>query len=480
MSGTSQRITCERCGRTLVDVAGNFWTRHNHKTGEMEKVPICKDCLTHGIENDKPNTFMWVLELFDVPFVKSVWVEICRKKYKQDPLKYGSKSVMGTYIRTMNMNLKWSKFGFADTKVIIEQEKKEEQRRQVILAQNKKMSENAAAVILDNKINNGIEPIEGVPEKLTGAPKAYEFTNRQSEEQYKFNMSTSDDQISQLPDDESNDVMDDLKEIKGVPVSPLSEIVNTQLGTVDGQPNVLRPIDESKFLDQLEEKDIEYLSLKWGNNFMPSEWIKLEEMYQKYANEYELNIDREETLKQICKTSLKMDMAMDIGDIDQYSKLAKVQDALRRSAKFTDAQNKEEQNKYIDSIGELFAEVEREGGIVPRFDIKPNETQDKVDLTIKDMQAFTFNLVKNEMGLGNIIESYIKKLDEQDDMKKKTTGTNGSDLSSLSSSLVTSFDAEQEKNDELAEQWEANLRQNISEQANEMFDMIGGDNDVSG
>ena len=45
-------------------------------------------------------------------------------------------------------------------------------------------------------------------------------------------------------------------------------------------------------------------------------------------------------LKMICKTSLKMNQAIDCSDYEGYNKLAKVYDSLMKSAKFTAAQNK--------------------------------------------------------------------------------------------------------------------------------------------
>jgi hypothetical protein len=50
---------------------------------------------------------------------------------------------------------------------------------------------------------------------------------------------------------------------------------------------------------------------------------------------------RIDTLKKICKTSLKMDQAIDSGDIDSYQKLSRVYDTMMKSAKFTEAQNKD-------------------------------------------------------------------------------------------------------------------------------------------
>ena len=44
---------------------------------------------------------------------------------------------------------------------------------------------------------------------------------------------------------------------------------------------------------------------------------------------------RIDTLKMICKTSLKMNEAIDCGDIDSYQKLSRVYDSMMKSAKFT-------------------------------------------------------------------------------------------------------------------------------------------------
>ena len=68
----------------------------------------------------------------------------------------------------------------------------------------------------------------------------------------------------------------------------------------------------------------------------------------------------------------------------------------------------------LSTIGELVALCEREGGIIknfPKYD-DSKYTQDKIDITIKDLQRYTHNLAVNELGLGDLIESYIDKLDK--------------------------------------------------------------------
>lgn len=140
----------------------------------------------------------------------------------------------------------------------------------------------------------------------------------------------------------------------------------------------------------------------------------MEDTYNKYANEYELNVDRELTLKQICKLELKMDQALDCGDASTYKSLQSAYDTLRKSAKFTEAQNKEGQTRYLDSVGELVRFCEMEGGIIPKMPNPDDYPEDKIDFCIKDMKQYNYNLVTKELGLGNLIESYIEKLEQQE------------------------------------------------------------------
>jgi hypothetical protein len=86
-----------------------------------------------------------------------------------------------------------------------------------------------------------------------------------------------------------------------------------------------------------------------------------------------------DTLKLVCKTSLKANQLIDIGDIEGFQKMSKVYDNLMKSGKFTAAQNKAESGEFVDSIGELVALCEREG-FIPRYYI--DEPNDKVDRTL--------------------------------------------------------------------------------------------------
>ena len=126
--------------------------------------------------------------------------------------------------------------------------------------------------------------------------------------------------------------------------------------------------------------------------------------------------DTESTLILICKTYLKMNQAIDMGDMDGYQKLSRVYDTLRKSAKFTAAQKKEQQENFVDCVGSLVAYCEKEGGRIPKFEITVD--QDIVDTVINDLKDYTSSLIKEDPSLSQQIEDYIKKKEATEMIKK--------------------------------------------------------------
>ena len=169
-------------------------------------------------------------------------------------------------------------------------------------------------------------------------------------------------------------------------------------------------IDEALDLG-LTEEDVRYLRLKWGKTYRPDEWVQLEQLYTDMMNSYDIQTAGHiDTLKLICKTSLKANQLIDLGDIDGYQKASKVYNELMKAGKFTAAQNKAESGEFVDSISELVALCETQG-FIPRY--YTDGPQDKVDRVLEDLQRYTTTLVKDEMGLGNLIENAIKQLEQE-------------------------------------------------------------------
>ena len=166
----------------------------------------------------------------------------------------------------------------------------------------------------------------------------------------------------------------------------------------------------------LTDEDKTYLRLKWGKSYRPEEWVRLEQLYNEMMDSYDIqSAGHIDTLKLLCKTSLKCNQLIDLGDVEGYQKMSKVYDNLMKSGKFQAAQNKAESGEFIDSIGELVAMCESEG-FIPRYYIdSPN---DKVDATLQDMKQYLHNLVTEEMNLGNMIETAVKTMVKEDNQEE--------------------------------------------------------------
>jgi hypothetical protein len=123
-----------------------------------------------------------------------------------------------------------------------------------------------------------------------------------------------------------------------------------------------------------------------------------------------------DTLKLICKTSLKANQLIDIGDVEGFQKMSKVYDGLMKSGKFTAAQNKTESGEFVDSIGELIEMCEKEGYIERFYVETPN---DKVDFVIQDMQRYTRTLVEEETNLSLMVEKALRNNEKEDTEKSE-------------------------------------------------------------
>lgn len=195
-------------------------------------------------------------------------------------------------------------------------------------------------------------------------------------------------------------------------------------GSIPGSPQsifyneeeFISPDDVPDLGNELTNDDKIAMAMKWGRLYKPSEWVELERMYTEMTNSFDIqDADTINTLILICKTNLKMNRALDSGDLDGFQKLSRVSESLRKSAKFTAAQNKEEKNDFVDCVGELVAICEKEG-FIPRY--ATDIPQDKVDLTLKDMNNYLHKLVTQDLGFGQQIEDALKKIQIQKEMNE--------------------------------------------------------------
>jgi hypothetical protein len=368
---------CPKCGKSRDET--EFMVKR-----EGGRMDVCKRCMTALVDNRDPSTFLWILEELDVPYVEDVWIRLTNEIYLQNPSKFGPSSVLGIYKRQLQLS-QYKGYGFADSDTLNKRNRGSDDAAMeyydslVKKLEAGKISQQQFDAL--NPKNKPLEFVEDVPHTATEVPMEEE-------------------------------VKEDIVE-KAIPATTTKVENSTSTGEQFIQP--FEQVRENEINSQLTEEDIQYLAVKWGTMYKPTEWVYMEDLYSKYVKEYEMNTDRENSLRKICKTSLKFDQAMDVGDANAAKSFASILDQLRKSAKFTEAQNKEdEQSHYLDSVGELIAFCEMEGGIIEQYPDPQDYPQDKIDITIRDLQNYTQNLVSNEHNLGNIIESYIKKLEAKE------------------------------------------------------------------
>lgn len=345
------RKICENCHRQMEDT--NFYT---YKNGQ--KTELCKRCLTMHVDNFDEETFLWILEKMDVPYIPEEWNVLRDKAYAKDPNKMNGMSVLGKYLSKMKLK-QWKQYCWADSKQL--------------------QQEKAKAIALQEEQN-----------KIQAERVRQQFENGQiSEAQYRTLVNTEFQREHEYL-------------TAAAPLDPI------------GQDNMFNqkyflPEDQMPDLTaDLTLEDKQYLAMKWGRTYKISEWVELEKKYTQMMDSFDIqDADSKNTLIFICKTYLKMNQAIDCGDVEGYQKLSKVYDALRKSAKFTAAQNKQNKTDFIDSVGQLVAYCQKNGGQIPRYKIET--PYDIVDKVINDMKEYTKNLIYEDTALARQIQDYIKE-----------------------------------------------------------------------
>ena len=377
---------CKKCNRTMRGT--EFYTSNNlEKFPNDGKLDQCKKCLTMHVDNYNPDTYLWIIQDIDVPWVPDEWNKLLAK-YGQDKSKLTGMTILGRYLSKMKLK-QYKDYRWKDTEHLREvaNSKIETTMKQsgYSAAEIAEVIEKATFKIPDGEL---VEPPHPEPQQPF---QVEDYLSPQEEE------------------------MDDL---------------------------------------DLTDDDKIYLRLKWGKAYKPEEWVRLEQLYNEMMESYDIqSAGHIDTLKLLCKTSLKANQLIDIGDVEGFQKMSKVYDQLMKSGKFTAAQNKAEQGEFVDSISELVTLCEKEG-FIPRY--YTDGPMDRVDETLEDMKHYTHSLVTEEMNLGNLIENAVKQMareeakpSEEDSDDEEIT------LESLSKEVVPLSDEDYEEyNDFLEDQIE--------------------------
>lgn len=353
---------CEKCNRTMNGT--EFYSSNNlEKYPNDGKFSMCKKCMTMHVDNWNPDTYLWILQEADVPYVPDEWNKLM-EKYGRDPQSMTGMTILGRYLSKMKLK-QFKNYRWKDTE------------------------------FLQQVANNKLE----------------QTMKRQGYDAQQIATAIEKSSIA-IPEGELKEPV-----YAPPPNAPMEDYFAQQSGEVEQE------------LD-LTDEDRTYLRLKWGKTYKPEEWVKLEQLYEEMMASYDIQgAGHKDTLKLICKTSLKANQLIDIGDIEGFQKMSKVYDSLMKSGKFTAAQNKAESGEFVDSIGELIELCEKEGYIERYYVEQPH---DKVDLTIQDMQRYTRTLIEDETNISTMVEKALRENAKEDEEKAKNAESDIVDDADLS------------------------------------------------
>ena len=378
----AESFYCEKCNRTMN--ADQFYGSNNTDKYPEGKLHKCKKCTTMHVDNFNPDSYLWILQECDVPYVPEEWNKLLAS-YGKDRSKLTGTTIVGRYLSKMKLK-QFRDYRWKDTEFL--QEVANKRIEETMKRQGYEAAEIAQALATASV---------PIPQGEIEIP-VYQETNDNP-----F-LSSGDDYFAE------------------------------QSGGADD------------FVDDLTEEDRTYLRLKWGKTYKPEEWIRLEQLYEEMMASYDVQgAGHIDTLKLVCKTSLKANQLIDIGDIEGFQKMSKVYDSLMKSGKFTAAQNKAESGEFIDSIGELVALCEREG-FIPRYYI--DEPNDKVDRTLQDLQSYTRDLINEETNLSAMIEHALREIEKDKENESKLESDDGTDDEEAFESSLFADDAEKVLQDE--------------------------------
>lgn len=361
--GLSKQYYCEKCHKTM-DGTQFYTSRNLEKYPNDGKLNQCKKCITMHVNNWDPKTYLWILQECDVPYIPEQW-DALMAKFAKDPTKTTGMTILGRYLSKMKL-AQWNEYRWKDSQFLQDLRAK----------QIKETMENQGCDI----------------QEITTALQQSTF---------------------EMPSEE-------LTEPPPPPVSSDSlNFGSTDSGNLNGdyfKDNL--DFDVPDLGAELTDDDKRYLYLKWGKGYTPDEWVRLEQLFNEMMQSYDIqSAGHVDTLKLACKTSLKSNQLLDIGDVDGAQKMIRMYDSLMKSGKFTAAQNKEESGDFVDSVGELIELCEKQGYIERYYIDSPN---DKVDFTIRDMQQYTRTLIERETNLGALIEQAIKQNAQEDENAKES------------------------------------------------------------
>lgn len=253
----AKQYFCDKCHKSMD--ATQFYSSNNlEKYPNDGKLNTCKKCISMHVDNWDPNTYLWILQECDVPYVPSQWNELM-SRYCKDPSKVTGMTVLGRYLSAMKLN-QFKQYRWKDSQFLqdLEDKKiKESMERQGYDIQQ------ITNVLEERHVEIPQGELKQPPPPPPPKPEEPQFPGNSQEDYFK-------DQL----DFEIPDVGADLT-----------------------------------------DEDKRYLYLKWGKGYTLDEWVRLEQLFNEMMQSYDIqSAGHIDILKLACKASLKSNQLLDAGD----------------------------------------------------------------------------------------------------------------------------------------------------------------------
>lgn len=256
---TNELRYCEKCHLTMNSDT-NFYLSNNLEKYPEGRLNICKKCATMHIDNWDPNTYLWLLQEMDIPYIPQEWNKLLAS-YGRDRDKCTGSTILGRYAAKMRLK-QWKDYRWKDNDFI---QRLEEDK------------------VISAMLRQGYSTAQ-IEEQTRNLPGSFDF----AEEGY-----------TQPPDPPPKEEEPKPKEEE--------DYFAQQSGVEEIQVD-------------LTDEDKTYLCLKWGRTYKPNEWVSLEQLYKEMVESYEIQTAGDiNTLKLACKTSLKANQLLDMGDVPSYN-----------------------------------------------------------------------------------------------------------------------------------------------------------------
>lgn len=111
-----QQYYCKKCFKTMAPE--QFYGSNNLEKYPEGKLDICKGCITMHVDNWNPDTYTWILEECDVPYLPEEWNKLMAT-YAKDPSKLKATTIVGKYLSKMRLKA-WKDYRWKDTQFLQE------------------------------------------------------------------------------------------------------------------------------------------------------------------------------------------------------------------------------------------------------------------------------------------------------------------------------------------------------------------------